>query len=104
RRGLANAALDLLAMSGDQGAVERIVDRFRDADNMTDRLSALAILTQAALPERQAALDAFYDRYRGDALVLDKWFALQATVPAPETLDRVKSLQQHSAFSPTNPN
>src|SRR5262249_2612293 len=46
----------------------------------------------------------FHDRYRGDALVLDKWFALQATVPAPETLDHVRSLQKHPAFSPTNPN
>src|SRR5260370_41765976 len=93
-----------MVMSGDRAASGEIVNRFHDADNMTDRLSALAILTQAALPERQAALAAFYDRYRGDALVLDKWFALQATVPAPETLDHVKSLQRHPAFSATNPN
>ena len=104
KRALANTALDLLVMGGEREAIERVVARCREADNMTDRLSALAILTQAALPERRAALDAFYDRYRGDALVLDKWFALQATVPAAETLDHVKSLQQHPAFSATNPN
>ena len=104
KRALANTALDLLVMGGERDAIARVVTRCRDADNMTDRLSALAILTQAALPERQAALDAFYDRYRDDPLVLDKWFALQATVPAAETLDHVKSLQQHPAFSPTNPN
>jgi aminopeptidase N len=104
KRALANTALDLLATGGDRAAVKAIVTRFHNADNMTDRLSALAILTQAALPERHAALAAFHDRYRGDALVLDKWFALQATVPAPETLAHVKSLQQHAAFSPHNPN
>jgi len=59
-------------MRGDRAAVERILSRFHEADNMTDRLSALAIMTQAALPERQAALEAFYDRYRGDALVLEQ--------------------------------
>jgi aminopeptidase N len=67
-------------------------------------LSAMGILAQAALPERHAALAAFHDRYRNDALVLDKWFALQAMVPSPETLDHVKRLQEHPAFSPKNPN
>ena len=104
KRALANTALDLLVASGDREAVASIVKRYHAADNMTDRLSALGILTQAALPERHPALAAFHDRYRSDPLVLDKWFALQATVPAPETLDHVKRLQQHPAFSPSNPN
>ena len=71
---------------------------------MTDRLAALSILTHAALPERHAALDAFYDRYRDDPLVLDKWLALEATVPAPETLDRVRALLADPSFAATNPN
>jgi aminopeptidase N len=104
KRALANTALDLLVMSGDRGAVATIVKRFDEADNMTDRLSAVGILAQAALPERHAALAAFHDRYRNDALVLDKWFALQAMVPSVETLDHVKRLQEHPAFSSKNPN
>jgi aminopeptidase N len=71
---------------------------------MTDRLAALSILTSSALDERFAALESFYDRYRDDALVLDKWLALEATVPAAETLDRVRALLGHPAFSFTNPN
>ena len=71
---------------------------------MTDRISALATLAQGAFPERIAAFAAFYDRYRDDPLVLDKWFTLQAIVPSPETLDDVRRLQQHPAYSSTNPN
>jgi aminopeptidase N len=56
------------------------------------------------VPEHAAALDAFYERYRNDPLILDMWFALQATTPAPETLARVRELTRHPAFALTNPN
>jgi aminopeptidase N len=56
------------------------------------------------VPERAAALDDFYERYRDDPLVIDKWFALQATTPAPDTLAQVRKLTQHPAFALTNPN
>jgi aminopeptidase N len=56
------------------------------------------------MPERQAALDDFYRRYEGDALIIDKWFALQAVIPEAETLDRVRALTAHPAFSLSNPN
>ena len=104
RRALANTALGLMVADGNRTAIDRVVARFETADNMTDRLAALSILTSSALDERFAALEAFYDRYRDDALVLDKWLALEATVPAPETLDRVRALLDHPAFSLTNPN
>jgi aminopeptidase N len=104
RRALANTALSLMVADGSRAAIDRVVARFETADNMTDRLAALSILTSSALEERFAALEAFYDRYRDDALVLDKWLALEATVPAPETLDRVRALLDHPAFSLTNPN
>jgi len=104
RRALANTALDLLVAGGSADAVAAVVRRFRDADNMTDRLAALSTLTHAALPERIAALAAFHDRYRADPLVLDKWLTLEATVPARETLDRVRALMADAAFSSSNPN
>jgi aminopeptidase N len=46
----------------------------------------------------------FYTRHAGDPLIVDKWFSLQATIPEPATLDRVKALTRHSAFSFANPN
>jgi aminopeptidase N len=104
RRALKNLALDLFA-AGDPGpGVERAAGQYRDADNMTDRMAALAVLSLYAVPERQRALDDFYRRYDGEPLVIDKWFALQAAIPEPETLDRVRALTAHPAFSLANPN
>ena len=104
RRALVNVALDLTTGNRNAGAVSAIAERFRSADNMTDRIAALSTLAQGAFPERIEAFGAFYDRYRGDPLVLDKWFLLQAMVPAPSTLDEVRLLQSHPAYSSTNPN
>ncbi len=104
RRALANGALSLAVANRDREAVERVVARFVAADNMTDRLAALSILATAALDERFAALDAFHQRYRDDALVLDKWLALEAMVPTAATLDRVRALLAHPSFSMSNPN
>jgi aminopeptidase N len=104
RRALANTALDLTVASRSPDGIATIVDRFAAADNMTDRIAALAILANAALDERFAALGAFYERYRDDPLVLDKWFTIQAVVPAADTLDRVRGLIDHPAFSASNPN
>jgi aminopeptidase N len=56
------------------------------------------------VPERQAALDDFYRRYESDPLIIDKWFALQATIPESATLERVRALTAHPAFSAANPN
>ncbi|MEJ2379277.1 MAG: aminopeptidase N C-terminal domain-containing protein [Pseudolabrys sp.] len=56
------------------------------------------------MPQRKQALDDFYKRYASDALIVDKWFSLQATIPQPDTLDRVRELTGHSAFSISNPN
>jgi aminopeptidase N len=104
RRALANAALDLMVADGDSTAVARVVERYRTADNMTDRSAALAILAGGAFAERTAAIEDFYQRFQKDPLVLDKWLALEAVVPAAETLDRVRTLLNHPAFSMANPN
>jgi aminopeptidase N len=71
---------------------------------MTDRLAALAALNRTRSPHRRDALQAFRRRYEGDALVLDKWLALEATAPMPETLPRVRELMNDPAFAATNPN
>jgi aminopeptidase N len=104
RRALRNCCLDLLVASGDKAARALAVEQFTAADNMTDRLAALATLSLQDVPERDSALEAFYARYQSDALVIDKWLALQAAIPEARTLDRVRSLTSHKAFSFSNPN
>ncbi|MEI8274915.1 MAG: aminopeptidase N [Hyphomicrobiales bacterium] len=104
RRALRNAALDLLAAQGAPDAIARAARQYRSADNMTDRFAALATLSQHGTPERSTALADFYKRYAGDALIVDKWFSLQAATPQDETLANVRALTGHPAFSFANPN
>jgi aminopeptidase N len=104
RRALRNVALDLMAATGKSAEIARAYQQYATADNMTDRMAALATLSLHDVVERQQALDHFYARYSSDALVVDKWFSLQATVPEPGALDKVRSLAAHPAFSLANPN
>jgi len=104
RRALKNTCLDLLAAAEDPSAIVLAYRQYQTADNMTDRMAALATLSLHDVPERAAALDDFYDRFRANPLVIDKWFALQATIPEPATLDRVRALTAHPGFSLSTPN
>ncbi len=109
RRALANLALRYLAAAGVAEGLQRAEARFAAATNMTERFGALAALVQSASPARTAALQAFHARYRDDALVLDKWFALQAgawswDAAAEPALARVRVLLSDPAFSLSNPN
>jgi aminopeptidase N len=71
---------------------------------MTDRQGALGVLVSLDAMQRSQALDDFYDRYRGDTLVIDKWFGLQAAAQRPDTLDQVQRLVDHADFTLANPN
>ena len=104
RRALRNVCLDLLVATGRPDAVSLAAQQYQAADNMTDRMAALSTLSLRDVPERTAALDDFYTRYGDNPLIVDKWFTLQATIPEPATLDRVKALTGHAAFSFANPN
>ena len=104
RRALRNTCLSLLVATRRHDAISLAVRQYQAADNMTDRMAALSTLSLCDVPERAATLDDFYARYDGDPLIIDKWFTLQATIPEPGTLDRVKALTAHPAFSFTNPN
>ena len=74
------------------------------ADNMTDAIAALGALANSNCPQRRVALDEFYARWQHEPLVLDKWFAVQATSRRPGTLEEVEALLGHPAFELTNPN
>lgn len=80
------------------------MQQFRQAANMTDALGGMRPLVHEENPHRPEVLEAFYQQWRHDPLVLDKWFALQATAPLPGTLDSVRALLDHPAFSIKNPN
>jgi aminopeptidase N len=103
-RRLRTVALGLLAAADEGKAAGLAKAQFDRADNMTDRQGALGILVSLDAPERLAALEAFYERFRGDPLVLDKWFALQAAAQRSDTVDQVLKLSQHPDFAMTNPN
>jgi aminopeptidase N len=104
RRTLRNTCLDLLVATRRPDAISLAAQQYRAADNMTDRMAALSSLSLCDVSERAAALDDFYAHYADDPLIVDKWLTLQATVPEPATLDRVKALTHHPAFSFANPN
>jgi aminopeptidase N len=104
RRALKNVCLDLLAARGEPSAIAAAMRHYESADNMTDRMAALSTLSLHDVAERAAALDEFYRRFQDDPLVIDKWFTLQAMIPEPATLQRVRGLTAHPAFSFANPN
>ncbi|MFA6900845.1 MAG: aminopeptidase N [Desulfurivibrionaceae bacterium] len=104
QRALRNLCLSYLVTLEDDGAVQLALAQFRGADNMTDQMAAFAALAHSARPERQQVIADFYQQWQGDPLVLDKWFAVQATAPLPETLAEVQALMQHPAFQLKNPN
>jgi aminopeptidase N len=104
KRSLRNICLDLLAAGGKDDALNRATQQYDAADNMTDRMAALSTLALHKSERRENALSDFYARYSGNALVIDKWLALQAMIPEVDTLDRVRGLMKHKAFDFNNPN
>jgi len=103
-RRLKSVALSLLAAGDPARGTALAKAQFDTADNMTDRQSALMVLAILDGTERETAFADFYDRYRDDSLVLDKWFALQAAAQRADTIDVVEALAEHSEFSARNPN
>jgi aminopeptidase N len=104
RRALRNEALAYVSTIDDATSRALAFLEFRRAENMTDAMAALACLANSAGAERERALAMFYEKWKGEALVVDKWFRVQATSWLPGTLDRVKALLGHEAFDLRNPN
>ncbi|WP_201860491.1 aminopeptidase N [Microvirga soli] len=104
RRALRNACLDLLAAADPKAGESLASAQLESATNMTDRLASLSVLTTIPGTAREDAIARFGERYRNEPLVIDKWFTLQAAIPEDGTLERVKGLMQHPAFSLGNPN
>ncbi len=103
-RRLKTVALCFIAASGASDAAMQAFRQFEQADNMTDRQGALGVLANGDADERIAALDIFYNRYRDNALVLDKWFTTQALSLRDDTAAAVEALAHHPDFTIANPN
>ncbi|MBA3518932.1 MAG: aminopeptidase N [Rhizobiales bacterium] len=103
RRALTHAAWGLGAAGGLMDGSE-LIRLYSAAENLTDRMAALRLLVHDGLAGSEEALQAFFARYSDNPLVLDKWFAVQATVPERDALKRVESLGRHPSFSLKNPN
>ena len=97
------ALLYLAAGNADRGR-DLAWSQYSGADNMTDRQGALMVLAGMSGIERTDALLDFYNRYKGNALVVDKWFTLQASSMHPDVLEHVKALADHPQFTMKNPN
>lgn len=104
QRRLRGTALGYLLASGDPDVDVIVFEQFDQAGGMTDRQSALLTLAHGDSPLRQRALDAFYDRFHANPLVLDKWFQIQAWAMRDDTPERVAALAQHPDFTLANPN
>ncbi len=105
RRALQNIALAYLMFSERSDILSLCLDQFDNADNMTERLSALASLINSPFEEKRAkALETFAEHFKDNPLVMDQWFSVQAASPLPGGLERVQALMLHPAFTLKNPN
>ena len=104
KRSLKNLCLSYLVATDDPLQTQRCLKQMKQSDNMTDTISGLVALANQAGPEGEHALRAFYEQWKHDRLVVDKWLTVQAQSSLPDTLIRIKGLMKHPAFNIKNPN
>ncbi|MEI6268848.1 MAG: aminopeptidase N [Methylococcaceae bacterium] len=104
RRRIKNTCLAYLGRLGQADSQQWSQQQFDTAKNMTDQIAALAVVVNGSHPAKQQCLAGFYQQWQDEALVIDKWFALQASSPNPDTFANVQALMQHPAFDLKNPN
>jgi len=104
RRTLRNTCLGYLMELDDPESRALAMGQFEHADNMSDAMAALSALANTDCPERAAALEHFYEKWKHEPLVVDKWLAVQSTSRLPGTLAEVERLTRHEAFDLRNPN
>ncbi|NCP19418.1 MAG: aminopeptidase N [Erythrobacter sp.] len=103
-RRMRSLALAYIAAADEAEGARRGLAQYRDARGMTERQGALAVLAEIDGPQRDEALADFYTRFEDNALVVDKWFSLQAMALRPGVLGEIEQLAEHRAFTLTNPN
>ncbi|NQD93481.1 aminopeptidase N, partial [Pseudomonas sp. CrR25] len=105
RRSLQNIALSYLMLCANPEVLAACLEQFEVCDNMTERLTALAVLVNSPFEEDRAkALASFAEFFKDNPLVMDQWFSVQAACSQPGALARVQQLMAHPAFTLKNPN
>jgi len=104
RRRIKNRALRYLVALEEQDSIAIAAEQFGTATAMTDYEAAFMSLVDLRSPETDRAIGEFYERWRDEPLVLDKWFRMQAMSSAPAAFQRVVALSQHPDFNLANPN
>lgn len=104
RRRIKNSCLSYLSTLESTTSYQLAEKQFYSAKNMTDQIAALAVIVESKNPAKTQCLESFYQQWQQEALVIDKWFTLQASSSAEDTFSIVQSLIKHSAFELTNPN
>ncbi len=104
RRRLKNSCLHYLIKLDSDTAYDLARQQFDTAGTMTEQISALAAIVNSRHPDKADYLDRFYQQWEDEALVIDKWFTLQATSDAEDAFETVSRLLHHPAFEMTNPN
>jgi aminopeptidase N len=104
RRRLRNQCLSLLmALESDPEIIALCFEQAVNGDNMTDVLAALTLLNNIDCPQRQQALDAYFERWKDIPLAIDKWFQVQAQTRMPDALQQIQALMGHPAFDMSRP-
>ncbi|HEY8159693.1 MAG TPA: aminopeptidase N [Methylobacter sp.] len=104
RRRIKNTCLHYLSKLENKDIHQLSQQQFNTAKNMTDQIAALTVIVDNPHYAKQQCLDSFYHQWQAEALVIDKWFALQASSSMPDTFATVQALMQHPAFDLKNPN
>lgn len=104
RRLLKNVCLSYLSSLEDAEVLECILNQYQNANNMTDRMSSLTLLSNWNTKERPRILDHFYQTWKRDDLVVDDWFGVQSRSTLPGTFEDMLTLTKHPAFNMQNPN
>jgi aminopeptidase N len=104
RRRIKNTCLGFLGRLEQQDVQQWSRQQFDTAKNMTDQMAALAVVVNSSHPDKQQCLADFYQQWQQEALVIDKWFALQASSHNSDTFATVQALMEHPAFDLKNPN
>jgi aminopeptidase N len=104
RRRIKNTCLGYLSKLENKDIQQLSQQQFNTAKNMTDQIAALTVIVNNPYSVRQQCLADFYHQWRTEALVIDKWFALQASISMPDTFATVQTLMNHPAFDLRNPN
>lgn len=104
RRKLRNTCLALMMKGQPDEAMMFCRQQFKHSKTMTDQLEAFRLLVNANVAARDEAVEQFYQQWKNEELVMDKWFAIQASADHPDTLSIVKGLMEHPDFSIKNPN